>query len=422
LTRFTGAGHRVTETERTQDTLAQLRAGAVDVVLLDLQLPGGGGWPVLDGLAADRVAADPDGDARGPAVVVISQPGDPEEVASVLAVGAHDYLVKPGSEVEVEARVAAALRTKQAQDALVRRTTELEGQRHFLGALLDSLQEGIVACDEAGRITLVNTATSRSMVGDAFDGHAFFRHHAVFHADGVTPMTAAESPLARALAGEVVRGAEMVMVPEGGAPRILVANGRAIRRSDGQKLGAVVAMHDVTERRAAESELAHRALHDPLCGLPNRLLLLDRLEAALSRGERNGQLPAVLFIDIDRFKAVNDSLGHDVGDEVLRAVAARLTCAVRPADTVARLGGDEFVVLAEQVAGLDEARALAGRLREAMADPLELEAGPVRVTLSIGVTVGIGSGETPEALVQRSDAAMYLAKQAGRDRIEVQAG
>jgi diguanylate cyclase (GGDEF)-like protein len=414
---FAEIGYRVVDADQTQAALAWLRARPVDVVLLDLQLPGGGGWPILEDLAAAPAI-----DTAGTAVVVLSEPGDPHELAAVLAAGAHDYVVKPGSALEVHARVTAALQAKQARDDLVRRTAELEGQHHFLAALLDSLQEGIVACDESGHITLVNTATSKAMVGNSFDVSAFFRRHAIFQADGVTPMSALESPLARALAGELVRGTEMVVVADGGQPRILVANGRAIRRSDGQKLGAVVALHDVTERRAAESELAHRALHDPLCGLPNRLLLLDRLRAALRRGERDGKQPAVLFIDIDRFKAVNDSLGHEVGDEVLRAVAGRLTTAVRPADTVSRLGGDEFVVLAEEVASLVEARVVATRLREAMAEPLPLDTGPVRVTLSIGVTVGIGPGETPEALVQRADAAMYLAKQAGRDRIEVQAG
>ena len=413
--RFAAAGHLVVEAGHTEAALARVASDAVDVTLLDLQLPGEGGWPVLDALSVIGP-----GERCSP-VVVLSRPGQPDEVAAVLAAGAHDYVVKPGTEVEVEARVAAALRAKEAQDALVRRTEEQEGQRQFLAALLDSLQEGIVACDETGRVTLVNTATSRHMLDDSFDTAAFFRNLSVFHADGVTPMGLVDNPLARALAGEVVHGVEMVVVAEGGRPRILVASGRAIRRNDGHKLGAVVALHDVTERREAESALAHRALHDPLCGLPNRLLLLDRLQAALGRSEREVSHPAVLFVDIDRFKVVNDTLGHEAGDEVLRAVAARLTTAVRPADTVARLGGDEFVVLAEQVTGLDEARAVAARLRDALDQPLTIDGGQVRVTLSIGVTLGIGRGETPEALVQRADAAMYVAKQAGRDRIEVHA-
>ncbi len=419
--RFTAHGCQVVEAGQTRAALARLAADPIDVVLLDWQLPGEGGRPVLEALSHDGSGAGRPGPAP---VVVLSQPSDddPDELDAVLAAGAHDYVVKPGSDHEVVARVLAALRAKADRDALLRRSAEQEGQREFLAALLDSLQEGIVACDETGRVTLVNTATSKRMVGESFDTAGFFRNLAIFHADGTTPMRLADNPLARALAGEVVRGAELVVVAEGQRPRILVANGRAIRRGDGEKLGAVVALHDVTERREAESALAHRALHDPLCGLPNRLLLLDRLQAALSRSEREGSQPAVLFIDIDHFKLVNDTLGHEAGDEVLRGVAERLTGAVRPADTVARLGGDEFVVLAEQVVNLDEARSVATRLRNAMAEPLMLEAGPLQVTLSIGVTLGIGRGEAPEALVQRADAAMYVAKQSGRDRIEIQAG
>jgi diguanylate cyclase (GGDEF)-like protein/PAS domain S-box-containing protein len=187
------------------------------------------------------------------------------------------------------------------------------------------------------------------------------------------------------------------------------------------------AARDVTARqeaearlRSSEERLSHQALHDPLTGLPNRALLLDRLCQALVRAERHGrQRPALLFLDLDRFKVINDSLGHATGDEVLREVARRLAAAVREGDTVSRLGGDEFVVLCDEAGTIDEAERLARRLQEALAPPVVLAEGQVSVTASIGVALaGVDQGSA-EDLVRDADTAMYRAKEQGRDRYAV---
>jgi diguanylate cyclase (GGDEF)-like protein/PAS domain S-box-containing protein len=169
-------------------------------------------------------------------------------------------------------------------------------------------------------------------------------------------------------------------------------------------------------RRNVEDQLRRQAVHDELTGLPNRALLLDRLETALARlSRRNGSI-AVLFIDIDNFKLVNDSLGHTVGDSVVVAVARRLRDTVRAPDTVARFGGDEFVVICEDT-DEESTNALASRIHDAVRKPIRLADGPITVTASVGVALTADPEVSPEALMADADMAMYEAKQSGKDRV-----
>ena len=173
------------------------------------------------------------------------------------------------------------------------------------------------------------------------------------------------------------------------------------------------------DRIDTEDRLAHQALHDGLTGLPNRTLLLDRLDHALARRERVGNRVAVLFIDLDRFKVVNDSLGHGVGDQLLVAAAERLEAALSQGDTIARLGGDEFVILLEDVAGEDDAIQVARRISDALARPFELPGGQdVYLTTSIGIAFATDHG-SGDGWLRDADAAMYRAKEQGRDRLVV---
>jgi diguanylate cyclase (GGDEF)-like protein/PAS domain S-box-containing protein len=176
------------------------------------------------------------------------------------------------------------------------------------------------------------------------------------------------------------------------------------------------------ERKAFEDELAHQSMHDPLTGLPNRVLFLDRLELAIARCRRTRAQIAVLFVDLDRFKNVNDSLGHDAGDELLVGVARRLADALRPGDTVARFGGDEFTILCEDLphgSAKDRAVEIAQRLRASVAQPFAIRGAETFVGLSVGIALTERGDEGPEELLRDADAAMYHAKAVGRGRVEV---
>ncbi|MBI5519623.1 MAG: EAL domain-containing protein [Desulfovibrio sp.] len=178
---------------------------------------------------------------------------------------------------------------------------------------------------------------------------------------------------------------------------------------------SVASIEDITERKQAEEQLRHQAFHDSLTGLPNRQLLHDRLDRAMESARREGEQIAVFLLDMDRFKDVNDSLGHSAGDRLLKLVAGRLEQAVRRSDTVARLGGDEFVLVVDGPGGQDMAREVAEHLLESFAQPFELDGMSLHVRLSLGIALFPVHGETPEELLKNADLAMYQAKEGGRN-------
>jgi diguanylate cyclase (GGDEF)-like protein/PAS domain S-box-containing protein len=187
-----------------------------------------------------------------------------------------------------------------------------------------------------------------------------------------------------------------------------------------RSIGAIVLNgRDVTDRRVLEEELNHRAFHDTLTGLANRALFLDRLTHAMARSDRGSDPVAVLFLDLDDFKTVNDSLGHPAGDRLLVAVADRIRSATRPGDTVARFGGDEFAVLVESGTMPEAAQVVAGRITAALAPTLRLQNSDVVVRASIGIAIGMRPRETPDDLLRDADLAMYLAKHNGKGRFEM---
>src|SRR5512135_705209 len=189
-----------------------------------------------------------------------------------------------------------------------------------------------------------------------------------------------------------------------------------VRNAEGNITNYIGIFQDITERKENEERLAHLANHDTLTGLPNRHLLLDRLQNAITLARRTGETVALMFLDLDNFKWVNDSLGHDSGDELLIAVATRLKESVRASDTVARLGGDEFVVLLTQVANDLEVAQIASKIIEAVAQPLELAGHDFHVTTSMGIGLYPNDGKDATTLLKHADTAMYVAKSEGKNQ------
>jgi diguanylate cyclase (GGDEF)-like protein/PAS domain S-box-containing protein len=220
--------------------------------------------------------------------------------------------------------------------------------------------------------------------------------------------------------GSVSPHEESEVVTRLGERRTISWNHTLLHDFEGRIVGTASIGSDVTERRRFEQQLLHDAFHDALTGLPNRALFVDRLGSALARLKRRpDRLLAVLFLDLDRFKLINDSLGHSVGDELLVAISRVLRIAVRPGDTVARLGGDEFTVLLEDLDGTEEATTVAERILSALNIPFVLSGHDVFATASIGVALSSSRYELPEDMLRDADIAMYRAKADGKARHQV---
>jgi diguanylate cyclase (GGDEF)-like protein/PAS domain S-box-containing protein len=203
-----------------------------------------------------------------------------------------------------------------------------------------------------------------------------------------------------------------------GSTRVIEA--AAVNLAEDPDIGGIVLTgRDVTDRHALETQLSHEALHDALTGLANRILFLDRVAHAIARSQRRPEQVAVLFLDLDEFKDVNDSLGHQAGDVVLRAVAERLRDGVRAGDTVARLGGDEFAILVEDAEGADYVTGLAERLLDELRRPILVDDTELEIEASVGIVLAGPDARDADALVRDADIAMYAAKELGKDRVEV---
>ncbi len=219
--------------------------------------------------------------------------------------------------------------------------------------------------------------------------------------------------------GEPFKGGEIVNYRKDGSEYILEWHLVPLYNNGGELTHWIASERDITEQRALEEQLRYQALHDPLTNLPNRALFMDRLEHALSLASRREKRDALLLLDLDNFKVVNDSFGHEAGDRVLVAVAERLSTRSRSEDTVARLGGDEFAILLEDITDVSDATHAAGRIIEELRKPFVVEGREIFVTPSIGIALATSRHDQRSTLLRDADAAMYRAKEKGGARYEV---
>jgi diguanylate cyclase (GGDEF)-like protein/PAS domain S-box-containing protein len=389
------AGYQVREAGTGEEALTML--ADVDLVMLDYRMPGMSGIETLEAIVAQD----------GPPVVIMTAQGSEELAVEAMRSGAIDYVPKGGDYLSrLPEVVERATRLAQLKRCV------RESQRLAEG-LLESAPDAIVVVDRDGIIQIVNRQTQElfgweraELVGESLEKllPARFRdrHPALREAY-------AHEPLVRPMGPDI----DLVAHRKDGSEFPVAISLSPFETQHGTLISA--AIRDITDRKQAEAALAHQATHDVLTGLPNRLLLKDRLSHALDRTRRIGTTVAVLFLDVDRLKLINDSRGHSIGDELLQSIANRLLDAVRPDDTLARFGGDEFVIVTEGVGPTYGPRQLAERIASALKRPVNAGGTELNVSVSIGVAIA-GPADDAESLLRDADAAMYRAKEEGRDR------
>ena len=354
--------------------------------------------------------------------------------ASVLERGRRTHRRKDGSEVDVLVSIDPLIDDGAQPTGWVVVCTELTDARQAEAgrkaaeeryeAVVASLSEGIVLFDELGNVSAHNEAATR-ILGDrlvAGSGHAIFTGSSIAIEANGHPLSAEMFPHAKTLATGESEDDVVVGVTDGSGRRQWLSLSSRLLSGAGQSDSPMVvcSFTDVTDRKAAEAQLHWLAYHDSLTGLGNRSLFNDELERELLVSMQRGTNLAVLFIDLDRFKLVNDSFGHASGDEVLLALAQRFKSAVRGGDAVSRFSGDEFVVLCRNVHDVNVAVSLATEYSRLLSEPVQLSTGRnVVVTCSVGVSFVMRGRQTAQDILQQADVAMFQAKNKGRSRVEV---
>jgi diguanylate cyclase (GGDEF)-like protein/PAS domain S-box-containing protein len=377
-----------------------LENGGVDIVVLDL------GLPDAQGLAAVRRARAV---APHAPLVVLTCLDDENMATQALQEGAQDYLIKG----QIDSRglfraLRYAVERKSMEEALF-------AEKERAQVTLNSIGDAVLCTDSSGNVTYMNVVAEK-MTGWLREEALGRTLDSVFQIiDGVTRQPT-QNPLAMAVAENRIVGLtpNCVLIGRDGHESPIEDSAAPIHDRNGDGAGAVIVFHDVSESRAMALQMAFSAQHDFLTGLPNRMLLNDRVEQAIVLALRHGKKVGVLFLDLDGFKHLNDSLGHPSGDKLLQSMAKRLLGCVRGSDTVSRQGGDEFVVVLSEMEHLEDAAIKATRILQAVAEPHWIRQQEFHVTTSIGVSVYPDDGLNAEMLIKNADTAMYEAKENGR--------
>jgi len=399
LRRVSGWRFIIEHFDRLVPALERVRESRFDVLLLDLNLPDGAGIEVCQRMHA----AAP----HTPTIVLTNQTSI-ELGTKALREGAQDYLIKREVDATLLGRaIRYAIERNRAERAL--RESE---QRYALAVA--GANDGI--WDWNMRDSEVYfSARWKAILGYA-EHEIADRIDEWFDRVDLRDREKFDEAMSQHLESKTALfESEYRITAKGGEVRWVLSRGVAVRDESGAPWRMAGSMTDITRRKQTEARLLHEAMHDALTGLPNRILFMDRLELALRRYRRDPhKLFAVLFFDLDRFKHVNDSLGPQVGDELLAQVAGRLLGCLRPGDTLARLGGDEFAIVLNDIAGPTDAIFVVERLQEALAQEFEIEAHSIYTSASIGIAVSSESYRTPDEMLRDADIAMYRAKNSGQ--------
>ena len=380
-----------------------------DLILLDVMMPGMDGYEVCAELKRDPAT-------RHIPVIFVTAKTDTASETAALAAGAVDFIHKPVIKEVVRARVRLHLALEQRTRELSRSLVEIrkaESRLKVLSTAIEQCPTSIVITDAAADIEYVNPRfceESGYTMEEALGRNPRFLH------SGLTDPATFKAMWARLTQAEPWSG-ELINRRKSGEVYWEEVHISPVRDEEGVITHYVAVKLDITERKELNQHLSHMAHYDVLTDLPNRSLFFERVSQGLALARRNRSRLALLFIDLDRFKPINDTWGHEAGDLTLKEVARRLQRCVRASDTVGRIGGDEFVVLLLDTDGEQAVLGVAEKIRALLSEPIALGVLRVSVSCSIGVALYPEHGDDEQTLARKADRAMYHAKESGRDGV-----
>jgi diguanylate cyclase (GGDEF)-like protein/PAS domain S-box-containing protein len=384
----------------------RLKKNGIWAIFVNLSLPDSRGIETLDWV---RLAAG--------SIPTLVLAGMDERAMALEALrrGAKDYLLEDQLDRDSFVRAIRNMAEREAAEEA------LFVEKERAQVTLNSIGDAVLSTDNEGRVTYLNVVAEK-ITGWTEAQAAGKPVEEVFVIIDSTTGEPCKSPLRTAIEKNKTVGLtpNCILRRRDGTEFAIDDSAAPIHDRQGMATGAVIVFHDVSVARAIGIEMSHMAQHDTLTNLPNRTLLQDRLHQAIALASRNGTLVAVLFLDLDKFKEINDSLGHEFGDKVLQSVVKRLLTCVRASDTVSRLGGDEFVILLSEIKQTGDAGVKAGQILTAMNAPFEIDSHKLHITASIGVAVYPNDSTDPENLIKKADLAMYQAKEQGRNSYRFQ--
>ncbi len=407
-------GYRVDMAVGGRRAIEMLQQDQYDLLLLDLSMPDVDGHEVMRVMNERRIAT---------MTIVISGNTTIDGIATALRAGAYDYLKKPYVPEELLATVNNAVRKKRLEDSHQTIQRRLNRSERLHRLIVNHSPDIVYILDAGGRFSFLNATVSKLlgytpeellgvalldiMEEDQQEKGRYFLEQARQPYDEVRSLEVALRPKTPTRSR---RHFELIIWP---------MHEEEQPHKNGDRYRTYGTARDITDRMEAEAFISFQAYHDLLTRLPNRALFKDRLSIALTQASREGHQLAVMFIDLDRFKVINDSLGHTLGDRLLQTVSQRLQGCVRKGDTLSRFGGDEFTLLLPEVRSWEAAAQVAEKILASLRAPFKLEGHEIFIGASIGIAMFPGAGVTMDSLIKNADIAMYRVKNTGRDGFQL---